>query len=117
MLGLIKGMLTSFKTSSHSSPVFIAIVLIVVFGLVSLLVFKISAGRNWARIAFTVLYLLGIPACVGLFVNKQIMQSPIDSIVMLIQTALQGYAMYLVFTKPGNSWFQKAAVDAKQADA
>ncbi|MBP9091947.1 hypothetical protein KBI23_13055 [bacterium] len=117
VLGLVKGALTGFKTASEAGPVFIAIVLAITLAIVALLVFKISAGKNWARIAYAVLFLCGIPICVGLFVDKQIMQSPVDSILILLQTALQGYAMYLVCTKPGSSWFHKAAVDAKPTDA
>jgi hypothetical protein len=79
-------------------------VLAVVFSM--FLFFKISAGRNWARIIYLVLWLLGlveyVPAAVDNFPH-----SPVVAAVFLVQPGLSGYGLYLLFTRPGNDWFQR----------
>jgi hypothetical protein len=52
------------------------------FGFFILLTMSISAGHNWARITFLVLF-------------------------NLFQQLLQVSAMFLVFTRPGSTWFRK----------
>jgi hypothetical protein len=103
ILGTAKAMWTGIKTSSHVSPAMIAIVLIANFAFLALLVLKMSDGRNWARMTFAIMYGLGVP--IGI-VWGFLTHHPLP-ISWFIQAAIQGYAIYLVFAQPGNTWFQK----------
>ena len=114
-IGIVKSLIVGLPPSAHTAgPLFITTVLGITLGLTALLIFKISAGRNWARITFAVFFVLGLPTCIGLLLTNQFYKAPINGIALLVQTAMQGYAMYLVFTKPGNTWYRK--VGAVQAE-
>jgi hypothetical protein len=114
-LGLFaKIFLTGFKTSSTVSPVFVAVVFIFTLAIMALFTVQISAGKNWARITSAVFFALGLLSFPLLI--KKMMESPLNSILFFSQTALQGYAFYLLFTKPANAWFKKPGkVEARAA--
>lgn len=78
---------------------------VVVLGLLALLTHKISHGRNWARITFLVLFLLGLP---GIPSATSILwqQSPLVAVISLVVSGLQMGALYLVFIGDGARWFR-----------
>jgi hypothetical protein len=73
-----------------------------------LFIVKIAAGRNWARIVYLVLTLLGflfIPVSWSVLV--EVMKSSVlYTVVYFLNTAISVYALYLLFTKPANAWFR-----------
>jgi hypothetical protein len=69
---------------------------------------KISAGRNWARIVFLVMFVVSMVPTVLLFADG-FQQSPGGGVVSLVQMALQIYALLLLFTDPGRRWFIRTA--------
>ena len=98
-LGLVTSMLDWRFMGSVAAPGFTVVILIVVFGLTAWLVVKISAGRNWARITFLVLVLLGaVPYVLNLVAMFE--RSALTGAVSTIQFALQVCALYLIFTNP-----------------
>jgi len=78
----------------------------VTFAVLALLIYFISAGRNWARITFLILFLIGLVPTI-----PQIMatldRSALGGVISFGQLLLQIVAMYLVFSKPGSTWFAK----------
>jgi hypothetical protein len=70
------------------------------------LTYKIWRGRNWARITFLALYLVGLPFSIptvrGLF-----SASVTVGCITVLQTILQLAAIYLLFAKPGSNWFKR----------
>ena len=84
----------------------ISIIAVVVTGLV---IFKISTGKNWARITFLVLYVSGVPSLLAHLISGELFRLSIDGVHSVVQACLQGYALYLLFTQPGNNWFRKSA--------
>ena len=75
------------------------------FSLSALLIVMISAGRNWARLIFLVLFVAGVvrtfPGCVARF-----NEVPIKAALSVLLVFLQGYALYLIFDSAGSVWFQ-----------
>jgi hypothetical protein len=70
------------------------------------LIVMISAGKNWARIAFLVLFLLGlVPSAPTLLADFT--RSPLIGALGLGDIVLQIWALILVFTNPGKTWFQQ----------
>ncbi len=69
-------------------------------------IYKIGKGRNWARITFLVLFLLGLisytSALTGLF-NRSVVAGGLST----AQVIMQVVALYFVFSKPGSLWFSK----------
>ncbi len=92
---------------SQATPAFTNFILITVFGLMALLIFYISKGKNWARVTFLVLFVIGslpsVPIVLGEFTR-----SPVLGAFSAIQIILQLVALYFIFTKPGSDWFKKA---------
>jgi hypothetical protein len=69
------------------------------------LIYKMWQGRNWARITFLVLTVLGLPFYV-LTLKGYFSASATAGCLNLVQTALQLVALYLIFVRPGSEWFK-----------
>jgi hypothetical protein len=73
-----------------------------------LLIVMMSKGKNWARIAFLVLFLIGlVPSLPTLLADFA--RSPVIGGLGLGDVVLQAWALILVFTDPGKTWFRKPA--------
>jgi hypothetical protein len=71
-------------------------------GLMAFLVYKIRQGRNWARITWLILMLLGLPfALIAVLAFD-----PMKSIITVGQTIIQIVATVFLFQKPSSEWFQ-----------
>lgn len=64
----------------------------------------IGKGRNWARVVFLVLALLGLPIFLMQLPNT-FKVSPLAGIIGIVQTGIQYYALYLLFLTPARLWF------------
>lgn len=105
-VGLVK-MLMDFSNLSALAPAaFTNFVLIFTFALIGFLIFKISAGKNWARTTFLVMFVIGMLPTLPI-VSSEFSRSPVVGALSVAQIGLQVYAMFLLFTKPGTSWFRK----------
>lgn len=105
-IGFVKSIMDMQHLGSQASPAFTNFILISVIAVMVLLIVFISKGKNWARITFLVLFILGslpsIPLVLGEFTR-----SPVLGAFSLVQIVLQVVALYMVFTKPGAAWFKK----------
>jgi hypothetical protein len=81
-----------------SSIFFLTAALLVFF------IWKISQGKNWARIIFLVLYLLGLPFSLY-SLPSDFGRSPIGGICSIAQIVLQGAGLWLICRPPGKDWF------------
>jgi len=109
-LSLIKmpPIITEAKNLGGITAVGIVIfILSCVLGMVAFLVLKMSDGRNWARIIFVVLMVLGISPTLRMIVNE-FSKSAFQGTVSVVQFGLQIYATVLLITKPSRDWFQPA---------
>lgn len=77
-------------------------------GLIVLLITKISAGRNWARVTFLVMLIIGLVPAISLMFGE-FSRSLVAGIISLLQDGFQVYAMYLIFTRPGSFWFSSSS--------
>ena len=75
------------------------------FGLLFFLIRKISDGRNWARIVFLVLFLLGVPFSIPVYL-EEVSRNLFLAILSSIQFILQVVAIYLMFTRNSTLWFK-----------
>ena len=95
-------------TATVGRLIFVQVLTVALIGWLS---YKIWRGRNWARITFAALWIIGvipyIPTLAGFFHH-----STIAAWINLLQTLLQLCALCLVFLTPGRVWFasHKAAV-------
>jgi hypothetical protein len=105
-VGLVNSVVQFEYLRSQASTGFVLTVAGITLTVLALLIWFISAGRNWARITFLILFLLGlipaIPQLASLFER-----SVLSGVISIGQWLLQIVAMYLVFSKPGATWFSK----------
>ena len=83
--------------------------------IMSWLTHKTNQGRNWARVTFLVLYLLGVLLAIPAF----FMGPPptiFDVGVFIIQAALQAVALFMLFSSDARPWFRAALSQPKASD-
>ena len=106
-VGLVKMLMDFSNLSSMAPAAFTNFILIFTFALIAFLIFKISAGRDWARITFLVMFIIGILPALPIVLGE-LSRSAVVGVLSVAQIGLQVYALFLLFTRPGSSWFRKA---------
>lgn len=74
-------------------------------GIMWLHIHMINKGRNWARIAFLILLILGLPFGIPLLLWNM-SEDPVTSLVGLGQVIIQLIVLVLLFQKPSSAWFK-----------
>jgi hypothetical protein len=115
---LVLGMLSvPFKISEQNlayfppilgEPIyFIVAILVITLLSFSFIMYKISKGRNWARLIYLIVTVIGIyPSFSSLF--ESFLQSPIWSIFDLVIILLSIIPIYLLYSNPCSAWFKKS---------
>lgn len=97
-LGLVSYLIPGLPTS----PLAMAFTLAWVVGSA----FLLRAGQNWARIVILIFFVLGCVAM--LFIIPTLLRfGPVRVAIIGVQTVLQGYVIWLVFSLPGSLWFSR----------
>jgi hypothetical protein len=107
-LGILNSALLWPYLISKASVGFILTVQIATFAIFGALTYQIWLGRNWARITVLLLGLLGLPSYIPTL-RTFLSVSFVAGFISLLQMALQVAALYLIFAKPGRSWFRRNA--------
>ena len=104
-IGLIRAVFGLTQRTSGAALVLTALIVISVFALGFFLIWKISAGRNWARIILLVLVLINLPFAVLANISelKRVVWS--GALSILIEVILW-IGTYLLFTRNSNHWFR-----------
>jgi len=105
-IGLIRGVFGLTQRTSGAALVLAALIVISVFSLGFFLIWKISAGRNWARIILLVLVLINLPFAVLANISELKLRALSGTFSILIEVILW-IGTYLLFTKNSNLWFRK----------
>jgi hypothetical protein len=86
---------------------FTMFVSLAVLGLMLWLVAMIGRRRNWARITFLVLFVLGLlPSALPLI--RSFWSSPVSGLLGLSQVVLQMVAIVFLFQHDASVWFRRA---------
>lgn len=108
-LGSVKALVDMQHLSSQAAPAFTNVILVSVIAISTLLIYKTGQGKNWARITYLVLMVLGSLPSVPLLM-AEFGRSPVLGAFGIIQVGLQIFALWLLFTSPGKAWFKPAHV-------
>lgn len=81
----------------------IGVSFIISLGITALVLYKLKAGRNWARILCLI---YGLFSLIGLF---KVTHLTLNSGLTIAFLAVGYYALYLLFTAPAAAWFSKKA--------
>ncbi|MBI1905595.1 MAG: hypothetical protein HYS20_05040 [Rhodocyclales bacterium] len=105
-VGLVKMLMDFVHLSGMAPAAFTNFVLVFTFALIGFLIFKISAGKNWARITFLVLFIIGVLPTIPIMLGE-CSRSAVLGALSVAQVGLQAYALFLLFSQPGAGWFRK----------
>ena len=76
-----------------------------ILGLVFILIYMISKGRNWARILFLLILILNLPALVYSAL-RNLSADPISGLTGAAVTIISITAVVFLFKKPSSEWFR-----------
>ncbi|MEZ0232686.1 MAG: hypothetical protein ACAH12_07580 [Methylophilaceae bacterium] len=93
------------QTIAQASLGFILTVIVLTLAIQIFLIYKISIGRNWARILFLILTLIGMVIFVPT-VLAEVDLSLLSAVISVVQAGLQITALWIMFTSPGKLWFK-----------
>jgi len=79
--------------------------LLFTIAIVAFLIWKVSQGRNWARITVLVFFVIGLLPSYFI-VRSELGRSTSLGVFSILQAALQAYSLMLVFTTPAKQWFR-----------
>ena len=107
VIGLIKSalyeMLTSQKILTEPKALIIWIITIIIIAFFG---FEIGKGKNWARITFLVLFIIGALMNYPILI-AEFKMSLIIGIISIIQILIQLYILIILFTGESKEWFSK----------
>jgi hypothetical protein len=106
VIGGIRTVFYLAQKLSGSTFLFGILLLLVLLGICIFFVSKIGAGRNWARIIFLVLFLIGLPLSIPGYIQDLRTNLPHGSVSIII-AILQLLGVYLLFTRNSNLWFRR----------
>ena len=75
------------------------------YGISFLLATKISFGKNWARITYLIIIIIGIPPIILNFITA-VSRSPVVGAIMLLTFVLQFAAVVLLLNNKSKTWFK-----------
>jgi hypothetical protein len=104
-IGLIRAVFGLTQRTSGAALVLAALIVVSVFALAFFLIWKISTGRNWARIILLVLVLINLPFAVRANISELKLSVLSGTFSILIEVILW-IGTYLLFTKNTNLWFR-----------
>lgn len=100
-IGLLR---TIVEASAYTHVVvFITFFLLAVF---LFLIYMIGKGRNWARIAYLVLFIIFLPFTVHT-VLQDLAAKPISVSLDMVLTVMDMIALVFLFQKPSSAWFKE----------
>lgn len=99
-------------------PIVLLLSALVTFTLLLVLIYLIGQGKNWARISFLVLWLIGILLFLSAIPLRRFLAAhPISGMFALLQYVFQVVALVLLFQNESSRWFRKSVDPAQPADA
>ena len=104
-IGVIRAIFGLTQRVSGAPLILAALIVIAVFALLFVLVWKISARRNWARIILLVLVVINLPFAVLANVGELKHSIPSGAFSIFIEVILW-IGTCLLFTKNSNRWFK-----------
>ena len=104
-VGTITAAVHVFQNAVGPSLAIALVIVLAFFGLGFLLVWRIAAGNNWARIILLILVLFGTPLAVPGYLAA-LKLSVVSGSISIFINILQLIGTYLLFTRGSNVWFR-----------
>lgn len=104
-LGVVRSVWEIPAQSAQSSLGFVVFVMAFTFVFIGFFIWMIDKGKNWARITFLVLFILGVPLSI-LPLLQSLAYAPISGLIGIAQVVLQTIAVIFLFLKDSSAWFK-----------
>jgi hypothetical protein len=104
-IGIIRAVIEASANAETAGVGLVIFVTLVVSAIMVFIIVMIGRGRNWARITFLVLFLLGlVPAILPIIHSLPL--RPISGVLGLAQIVLQALALFFLFQRDSSEWFR-----------
>ena len=104
-LGVVRSAWEMPAQVEQNSLGFVIFVIAFTFLFTGFFIWRIDRGKNWARITYLVLFILGAPFSIYLLF-KSIAFEPISDLISVVQFVLQIIALVFLFLKNSTAWFK-----------
>lgn len=104
-IGIIRSMMEAPSQAEAGSVGLVLFILFSVLGLMWFFIYMIGRGRNWARITFFLMFILGVPLSI-LPMIQSLAHDPVSGILGLVQIFMQIIAMLFLFHGSSSAWFK-----------
>ena len=106
-LGVLRFLLEFSRMTRTADASFVVTVSLVGFGVSGGLAYMIGRGRNWARLVFTALFVIGLPFSVTPLLES-LQYSLFSGLLGVAQVVAQAVALVFLFNGEVTSWFKSA---------
>ena len=114
-IGFLRGFMEAPQLSQQIPTGRIFFIMFFVFIMMWFFIYMIGKGKNWARITFLVLFILGIPISV-LPMYHSLITKPFSGILGIAQAIMQIVALVLLFQKSSSDWYKQMNIRRKNAE-
>jgi len=104
-IGILRAVIEASANAEKAGLGFVIFVTLIVSAVMVFFIVMIGRGRNWARITFLVLFLLGLIPSV-LPIIRSFNLRPISGVLGLAQIILQALALVFLFQRESSEWFR-----------
>ena len=113
-VGIVQVAMLVYRHIDVRSPEFIISMKLAIYAFSIFLLFRIAAGRNWARLLLVAIFVIAIPLAV-LPTFQSFAQYPIYSALEVAQVVLYLVTLAMLFHRTSSPWFAKKR-ETKQRD-
>lgn len=104
-LGVVRSAWEIPAQADKSTLGFVISVMVFTLLFMGFFIWMIDRGKNWARITFLVLFILGVPLSI-LPLLQSLAYAPISGLIGVAQVVLQTIAVVFIFLKDSSAWFK-----------
>ncbi|MGE5153411.1 MAG: hypothetical protein ACM3ST_05290 [Bdellovibrio bacteriovorus] len=104
-VGLVRSIIEASALASLAGVQFVLFVTLFTFAAMAVLILLISQGRNWARVLYLILSIIGTPLSVIPLLNS-IIHHPFSGVLGITQLILTITALFLLFQPKSSAWFR-----------
>ena len=110
-LDIISSFIGEFSAGMHNYSSIRGLASTVIsLGLLIIIIREIGFGHKWARTLFLILFILEM-ASMSFYISTLFTASIVLGFLFLLQLLLQILALYFLFSKPSNKWFNSFNTD------
>ncbi|MDD5129803.1 MAG: hypothetical protein PHS66_01960 [Candidatus Omnitrophica bacterium] len=111
IVSFLRGIIVGRQIGEVENIPFVSVILVLIFVscLTWFLVYKISLGKNWARILYTILFIIGNGLTIFPLIAS-VVKHPVSGLLGIGQAVLELIGMMMLFSVSSNQWFKLSRI-------